>query len=105
MFWNFIPENEDVAFKYSDLFKEKLAIKKADHSYRVFKKVARMADQFPMAHEYSGKKKEVTVWCSNDYLGKLIMQQFTSFAISYYLLLLLKGSVLMNPCLGSFSYL
>lgn len=57
-------------FPYSALFQEKLAAKKADHSYRVFRKVARMAERFPMAREFTEREKRVTVWCSNDYLGK-----------------------------------
>lgn len=43
--------------------------KKKDHSYRVFKKVNRLAMDFPYALEYTGNEKPVTVWCSNDYLG------------------------------------
>lgn len=30
-----------------------------------------MASQFPKAKEYSWGEKEIMVWCSNDYLGKL----------------------------------
>ncbi|XP_018014420.1 5-aminolevulinate synthase, erythroid-specific, mitochondrial isoform X2 [Hyalella azteca] len=56
-------------FAYSECFKEKLAAKKADHSYRVFRKVARMANSFPHAKEHTGHEKRVNVWCSNDYLG------------------------------------
>merc|ERR1712004_76323 len=40
-----------------------------DHSYRVFKKVSRDAANFPAAREFSWGKKEITIWCSNDYLG------------------------------------
>ena len=36
----------------------------------MFKKVIRLADQFPKAKEYSYGEKDVTVWCSNDYLGE-----------------------------------
>lgn len=43
--------------------------KKKDHSYRVFKKVARDAKNFPYANEFSDGKKEIKVWCSNDYMG------------------------------------
>lgn len=45
--------------------------KKQEHSYRVFKKVNRLAGagQFPKAMEYSAGEKPITVWCSNDYLG------------------------------------
>ena len=40
-----------------------------DHSYRIFKKVNRNAKTFPAAREFSWGKKDITVWCSNDYLG------------------------------------
>ncbi|XP_063605302.1 5-aminolevulinate synthase, erythroid-specific, mitochondrial-like isoform X2 [Penaeus indicus] len=60
---------EQELFPYNDFFQEQIARKKADHSYRVFKKVSRMASQFPKAKEYSWGEKEITVWCSNDYLG------------------------------------
>lgn len=45
--------------------------KKKDHSYRIFKKVNRLANEglFPKALEYSWGEKAITVWCSNDYLG------------------------------------
>lgn len=35
----------------------------------MFKKVNRLAEQFPSAMEYSWGEKPITVWCSNDYLG------------------------------------
>ena len=57
-------------FDYENFFQEKINAKKADSSYRVFKKVSRMATQFPKAIECSADKpKDITVWCSNDYLG------------------------------------
>ncbi|GFT83287.1 5-aminolevulinate synthase, erythroid-specific, mitochondrial [Nephila pilipes] len=56
-------------FKYESFFKEEIAKKKLDHSYRIFKKVNRMASDFPRAHEYTNGEKKVTIWCSNDYLG------------------------------------
>ena len=41
---------------------------KDNGSYRIFNKINRIADRFPKAtHADSGK--EVTIWCSNDYLG------------------------------------
>lgn len=45
--------------------------KKQEHSYRIFKKVNRLAGvgEFPKAMEYSAGEKPITVWCSNDYLG------------------------------------
>lgn len=67
--------NDDVsssrAFPYEDFFHEQIMRKKKDFSYRVFKKVSRLAGpgQFPTAMEYSWGEKPITVWCSNDYLG------------------------------------
>lgn len=45
--------------------------KKQEHSYRIFKKVNRLAGvgEFPKAMEYSSGERPITVWCSNDYLG------------------------------------
>uniref|UniRef100_H3BHN0 5-aminolevulinate synthase n=1 Tax=Latimeria chalumnae TaxID=7897 RepID=H3BHN0_LATCH len=60
------------AFHYDKFFEKKIEEKKNDHTYRVFKTVNRRADSFPMADDYSSSlvtRKEVSVWCSNDYLG------------------------------------
>jgi 5-aminolevulinate synthase len=59
------------AFAYEDFFHEQIMKKKKDHSYRVFKKVNRLAGtgEFPKAREYSWGERPITVWCSNDYLG------------------------------------
>ncbi|KAF7249652.1 5-aminolevulinate synthase, nonspecific, mitochondrial [Varanus komodoensis] len=59
-------------FPYDQFFEKKIDEKKKDHTYRVFKTVNRRAQIFPMADDYSeshSSKKEVSVWCSNDYLG------------------------------------
>ena len=61
-----------VTFKYDKFFEEKNDSKKMDHTYRVFKTVNRRAPSFPMADDYSESihaKRDVSVWCSNDYLG------------------------------------
>jgi len=63
---------EVVTFKYDKFFEEKIDSKKMDHTYRVFKTVNRRAPSFPMADDYSESfhaKRDVSVWCSNDYLG------------------------------------
>ncbi|KAG1680527.1 5-aminolevulinate synthase, nonspecific, mitochondrial [Nymphon striatum] len=64
-----MPKISNEAFNYESLFQDKIQQKKDDHSYRIFKKVNRNAKNFPFADECSGKKKNVNVWCSNDYLG------------------------------------
>ena len=58
-------------FQYESFFHNQILKKKKDHSYRIFKKVNRLAGpgEFPNALEYSWGEKPVTVWCSNDYLG------------------------------------
>lgn len=61
-----------VTFQYDEFFEKKIENKKLDHTYRVFKTVNRSACSFPMADNHSDStqaKKEVSVWCSNDYLG------------------------------------
>jgi len=60
---------EKFGFNYESFFEQQIQKKKMDHSYRVFKKVSRDATNFPAAREFSWGKKEITVWCSNDYLG------------------------------------
>ncbi|XP_055374180.1 5-aminolevulinate synthase, erythroid-specific, mitochondrial isoform X2 [Condylostylus longicornis] len=67
-----ISKNEEKnSFKYEKFFKEQIMKKKEDHSYRIFKKVNRLAGEgsFPKALEYTSGEKPITVWCSNDYLG------------------------------------
>merc|ERR1711892_963810 len=56
-------------FGYETFFDDEIQKKKMDNSYRIFKKVNRNAKTFPAAREFSWGKKDITVWCSNDYLG------------------------------------
>ncbi|XP_029156554.1 5-aminolevulinate synthase, erythroid-specific, mitochondrial [Nylanderia fulva] len=60
---------KEALFPYEEFFHDQIMQKKKDHSYRIFKKVNRLAENFPKALEYSRGKKPITVWCSNDYLG------------------------------------
>ncbi|XP_070514779.1 5-aminolevulinate synthase, erythroid-specific, mitochondrial [Cardiocondyla obscurior] len=62
-------QKEEAQFPYEEYFHEQIMKKKEDYSYRVFKKVNRLAENFPIAMEYSWGEKPITVWCSNDYLG------------------------------------
>lgn len=60
------------AFGYDEFFDRRIEEKRQDHTYRLFKTVNRRADAYPFAEDFSdlqGSKKEVSVWCSNDYLG------------------------------------
>ncbi|CAI2185660.1 2904_t:CDS:2 [Funneliformis geosporum] len=55
-------------FDYETLYKSELEKKHQDKSYRYFNNINRLAKQFPKAHT-ANLQEEVTVWCSNDYLG------------------------------------
>lgn len=55
------------AFSYDAFLEGRLEAKRRDHTYRIFKTVTRRADAFPLAQGAAGT--EVSVWCSNDYLG------------------------------------
>ena len=56
---------------YESFFRTQIATLKQDGRYRVFADLERHAGNFPKAtyRDASGKEREVTVWCSNDYLG------------------------------------
>jgi 5-aminolevulinate synthase len=55
---------------YNHFFAEKLKGLKTEGRYRVFADLARQAGRFPYADSYGDiGRREITVWCSNDYLG------------------------------------
>ncbi|KAK2571291.1 5-aminolevulinate synthase [Acropora cervicornis] len=64
-------QNFSSHFDYEEFFMSEVEKKKKDDTYRIFKKVNRLAEAFPHALDYSNtmEGKDVTVWCSNDYLG------------------------------------
>ena len=55
---------------FEGFFADKISALKGEGRYRVFAELARHAGDFPHATRYrSDAQAEVTVWCSNDYLG------------------------------------
>ena len=55
---------------FEGFFAEKISALKVEGRYRVFAELARHAGDFPRATRFcGGGQAEVTVWCSNDYLG------------------------------------
>ena len=55
---------------YQSFFQTELTTLKDDGRYRIFAELERRAGAFPRArHHVDGDINEVTVWCSNDYLG------------------------------------
>lgn len=55
---------------YEQFFAAKVGALKAEGNYRVFADLERQAGKFPRATNYLDQgPDEITVWCSNDYLG------------------------------------
>ena len=55
---------------YQRFFEEAIDQVHAERRYRVFADIERIAGSFPRAiWRANGKAEEITVWCSNDYLG------------------------------------
>jgi 5-aminolevulinate synthase len=55
---------------FDALFTEQLDTLKAEGNYRYFAELERQAGKFPRAARHAGGTvRDVTVWCSNDYLG------------------------------------
>lgn len=55
---------------YEKFFSDRLARLRSDGRYRVFADLERHAGAFPTAARHAGSRvADVTVWCSNDYLG------------------------------------
>lgn len=53
---------------YKKYFSDAISKLKDEGRYRVFTDLARYVGEFPKAKDYSSDK-DVTIWCSNDYLG------------------------------------
>jgi len=62
---------KDEAMSYEQFFASKISDLQAEGRYRVFADLERQAGRFPRAMNYraDGTVREITVWCSNDYLG------------------------------------
>jgi len=55
---------------YKKLLENKINLLKKEHRYRIFVELERLPEKNPKALWHTNKKtNEVTVWCSNDYLG------------------------------------
>ena len=55
---------------YEKFFADRISDLRAEGNYRVFADLERKAGAFPRATSYTeASTEEVTVWCSNDYLG------------------------------------
>jgi 5-aminolevulinate synthase len=61
---------QEVEMNFERLFQQRLEMLHREGRYRVFADLKRRRGLFPVAdHFAAGGSREVTVWCSNDYLG------------------------------------
>ncbi len=59
-----------MTFDYQKAFASAVSAVRAEGRYRVFADIERQCGRFPRATYHGGPEpKEITVWCSNDYLG------------------------------------
>jgi 5-aminolevulinate synthase len=54
---------------FDALFKTQLDALRNEGNYRIFAELERRCGQFPRAANHGPGQREITVWCSNDYLG------------------------------------
>ncbi len=56
---------------YQELFEDAVDVLRQEKRYRVFAELERIAGRFPKARFYNRARqtREITIWCSNDYLG------------------------------------
>ena len=57
--------------RYDEFFSRNIQSLKDEGRYRIFATLERQVGRFPKAlyHMPDGGQKEITIWCSNDYLG------------------------------------
>jgi 5-aminolevulinate synthase len=61
---------DNITQNYTYVFKSKISALHAEGRYRTFATLKRRAGEYPHAESYgSDPMQDVTVWCSNDYLG------------------------------------
>src|SRR5690606_20940609 len=66
----FAAQIQEGAMNYQRFFEEAIDQLHAERRYRIFADLERIVGSFPRAlWRNNGDEREITVWCSNDYLG------------------------------------
>ena len=62
---------DEIYMDYRGIFEDAVDTLRAEKRYRVFADIERVAGKFPAAifRDQSDNQREITIWCSNDYLG------------------------------------
>jgi hypothetical protein len=68
------PDLGHGGFNYESFYQTIVNQKKLDKSYRYFRSITRLQNQFPFA-QCSQSGKTVNVWCSNDYVSSVCMSE------------------------------
>lgn len=56
--------------RYDHYFNDALNLLRSENRYRIFMDVERIAEDYPFAKwRFAGEERDITIWCSNDYLG------------------------------------
>jgi 5-aminolevulinate synthase len=75
-----------VQMNYEQVFSKAVSTVRDEKRYRIFANLARIAGEFPYAHNYGPGRKRVVVWCSNDYLAQAqnpaVLEAMSSAALS-----------------------
>src|SRR5687767_11010962 len=69
--WAVAPAVLDGTMDYRGIFEEAVDALRAEKRYRIFADLERIAGNFPRAlyRDAADNAREITIWCSNDYLG------------------------------------
>lgn len=63
-------QNQDDKMNYQRFFEDAIDQLHAERRYRIFADIERIVGRFPRAiWRANGRTEEITIWCSNDYLG------------------------------------
>lgn len=80
-----LPKGPTTTESYYTKFSNAIASLKKEGRYRVFISIQKQTGKYPIAKNMQEEaNKEIAVWCSNDYLGKIILLQFI-FVFGYLL--------------------